>query len=77
VDDRALPTINLDRCTSCGLCVEYCPTDAVEMAIVRPTGHKPAIVRPQSCAYCGLCVEMCPVGAITLAYEIVLPPTSE
>jgi formate hydrogenlyase subunit 6/NADH:ubiquinone oxidoreductase subunit I len=31
MDDRVLPTIDLALCTSCGLCVERCPTQAVEM----------------------------------------------
>jgi NAD-dependent dihydropyrimidine dehydrogenase PreA subunit len=67
VSDRVLPAIDLSLCTGCRLCVERCPTQAVEMA-----DHKPVIVRPNDCAYCGLCEEMCPVGAIALAYEIVL-----
>ena len=68
--DSVLPTINLDLCTACGLCIERCPTQAVEMI-----GGRPAIVRPDDCAYCGLCEEMCPVEAIALEYEIVLSST--
>jgi formate hydrogenlyase subunit 6/NADH:ubiquinone oxidoreductase subunit I len=68
VDESVLPSIDLNRCTGCGLCVEYCPTNAVEMVASRP-----AIVRPPDCAYCGLCEEICPVEAIALAYEIVRP----
>jgi 2-oxoglutarate ferredoxin oxidoreductase subunit delta len=69
VDQRVLPTIDLNICTGCGLCVDQCPTHAVEMSDVR----RPEIVRPEDCAYCGLCEEMCPVGAIALEYEIVVP----
>ena len=64
-----LPTINVDRCTGCGLCVTYCPTEAVEWI-----GSRPAIVRPQDCAYCGTCEDICPEGAIELVYEIVRAP---
>ena len=67
MDDSVLPFIDMSRCTGCGLCVQRCPTNAVEMV-----GDRPQIVRPQDCAYCGLCEEMCPVEAIALAYEIVL-----
>jgi NAD-dependent dihydropyrimidine dehydrogenase PreA subunit len=67
VGDRVLPTINLDLCTTCGLCIERCPTQAVEMI-----DERPVIVRPEDCAYCGLCEEMCPAEAIALEYEIVL-----
>ncbi len=65
MQDWALPTINEERCTGCGLCVEYCPTAAVELV-----EGKPVIARPQDCSYCGLCEETCPVHAIELAYEI-------
>jgi len=58
--------INVNLCTGCGLCIERCPTQAVEMI-----GGQPDIVRPEDCAYCGLCEEMCPVEAISLGYEIV------
>jgi formate hydrogenlyase subunit 6/NADH:ubiquinone oxidoreductase subunit I len=88
MDDRVLPTIDLTLCTGCGLCVERCPTQAVEMVDARgPRSTQrrmterqtwgdagwPSIVRPEDCAYCGLCEEMCPEGAIALSYEIVLP----
>jgi hydrogenase-4 component H len=66
MDDWALPTINLDRCTSCGLCVTYCPTKAVEMI-----NCVPVIVRTLRCAYCGACEELCPEHAIELSYEII------
>lgn len=62
----ALPTISLDRCTGCGLCVAYCPTQAVEMG-----KRYPVIARPHDCAYCGICEDLCPTNAVVLAYEIV------
>ena len=70
VDERVLPAIDLEICTECGLCVDQCPTRAVEMSDV----GWPVIVRPEDCAYCGLCEEMCPEGAIALSYEIVVLP---
>ena len=62
----ALPQISLDRCDRCGLCVEQCPTGAVEMA---PAG--PFIARPADCTYCTQCETLCPQGAILCPYEIV------
>jgi NAD-dependent dihydropyrimidine dehydrogenase PreA subunit len=70
LDERVLPTIDLDICTGCGLCIDRCPTHAVEMG----AKGRPSIVRPEDCAYCGLCEEMCPEGAIALSYEIVVAP---
>jgi len=72
MDNWALPTINLERCTGCGLCVEYCPAHAVELVAERP-----AITAVERCSYCGACEEMCPSGAIALAYEIVSPTDSD
>ena len=66
--DWALPTIDLKRCTGCGVCIGYCPTQAVAMV-----DRRPVIVRPDDCTYCGECEENCPEGAIGLGYEIVLP----
>ncbi len=69
--DLWLPTIDLERCTGCGHCVTYCPTQAVELLAGRPV-----IVRPADCSYCGLCEELCPEDAITLAYEFVVAPAA-
>ena len=66
VNGWALPEINLELCNRCGVCVEYCPTEAVEMG---PAG--PTVVRPADCTYCALCDAICPQGAITCAYEII------
>jgi len=71
MEDWALPTIDRERCTACGLCV----TSAVELI-----ENRPVIVRPKDCAYCGVCEDMCPEGAIALSYVVVsanddaLPP---
>jgi formate hydrogenlyase subunit 6/NADH:ubiquinone oxidoreductase subunit I len=63
-----LPTIDLERCTMCGLCAERCPAEAVTM-----TDAGPLITRERACTYCGTCEVVCPADAIVLQYEIVLP----
>lgn len=67
MDDWSLPSIDMARCTRCGLCVEYCPTHAVTM--VKDTLQ---ITSPRSCSYCGLCEDLCPEDAIVLSY-IIMP----
>ncbi|MEA3395969.1 MAG: 4Fe-4S binding protein [Chloroflexota bacterium] len=32
MDDWALPTIRVERCTGCGLCATHCPTGALGLA---------------------------------------------
>jgi formate hydrogenlyase subunit 6/NADH:ubiquinone oxidoreductase subunit I len=73
----ALPQVDETRCTLCGLCVEACPCQAIEL------GEKgPVFACPEACPCHGtdaevlgcscLCEEVCPTGAITCAFEIVL-----
>jgi MinD superfamily P-loop ATPase len=66
MSDWALPEINLALCTRCGVCVEICPTSAVEM---KESG--PFVARPADCDYCTACEAVCAHGAITCTYEIV------
>ena len=56
------PEINLDKCTSCGLCLEVCPAFVLEMA-----NEKAAVARGDWCIGCGQCGTVCPV-------EAILPP---
>lgn len=62
----AVPTIDRTRCDACGVCVEECPTGAVELG---PDG--PSIVRPSDCTYCTACEAVCPQQAIRCPYEVV------
>jgi formate hydrogenlyase subunit 6/NADH:ubiquinone oxidoreductase subunit I len=66
MDEWILPEIDQERCVRCGLCVELCPTQAVEM-----TGQGPAFSEGQACTYCGVCEAGCAEGAISLSYVIV------
>jgi NAD-dependent dihydropyrimidine dehydrogenase PreA subunit len=69
--DKALPLIDLRRCTGCGLCEQLCPTKAVEVR-----GNVAVIARPEACTFCEVCESYCPEGAIGRPFAIVFAPTA-
>ncbi len=52
--------VDSNICTGCGICVDTCPVQAIEMV------DGIAKVNPEVCTGCGICVDACPVQAITL-----------
>ena len=57
-------TVDLDRCTSCRVCVKRCPFDALTM----DGKGKDGVLRlePDACRGCGVCETGCKEGAITM-----------
>ena len=53
-------TIDKEKCTGCGSCVEVCPVDALSLE------NDKAKVDEDTCIDCGTCVDECPVEAIEL-----------
>jgi len=63
--------LTLDRrlCTGCGICMEICPREAIEIKkFAKVDGIKlkpPAMdIDEEKCHYCGMCDPICPFGAI-------------
>jgi 2-oxoglutarate ferredoxin oxidoreductase subunit delta len=63
--------IEEDLCKGCGLCVNVCPKNVLEIAKqVNPKGYFPAFqARPEDCVQCAICCTMCPDVAITITPE--------
>ena len=52
-------TIDKEKCTGCGTCVDACPVEALKV-------NDKATVDADTCIDCGTCVDECPEGAISL-----------
>ena len=66
--------LNKKLCTGCGICVEICPREALELRkIPKAEGEKaklPAIdADEKKCTYCGICDSLCPFGALELRVD--------
>lgn len=60
--------IDTDGCKGCGLCVNVCPKNVLEISNdVNAKGYFPAYqARPEDCIFCAICCTMCPDVAITI-----------
>ncbi len=80
--EGALPLINAtyyisvideDLCTGCGICVDLCPTDAIQL-----NQNDQAEREADFCLGCGVCARSCPEEAISLKEGLrrvfILPP---
>lgn len=66
--------IEKDRCKGCGLCVQYCPQQVLEMSReINLKGYFYARpVRPHQCIGCRYCAITCPDVAIEIAVHGML-----
>ena len=58
------PTINYEKCTSCGKCADYCKLGVYESEL-KGEKKRPVVKKPNNCVvFCTGCEEKCPVSAI-------------
>lgn len=65
VSDPATAFVDTLKCIGCGLCVEVCPFNAIELQVQRD-GRQVAVVNESLCKGCGLCVATCRPQAANL-----------
>lgn len=56
----AKPVVDASLCTACGICVDECPTSALDL------DDAAVLAREDDCTECGTCVDTCPNEAISL-----------
>lgn len=66
-----LITIDIERCTGCGACLEVCPTGALYLVDGK------AAVDNALCRECEACLGVCPTEAISLTSEPAASPATE
>lgn len=59
----AIIKIDLDKCTGCGMCVDNCGGEVLELQQVGRR-KKSVAVRPDNCIYCLNCMDNCDYDAI-------------
>jgi len=66
-------TVDLDKCTGCGVCIDACPEEAITEGPLGALGRGKAAkttkidIDPKKCSYCGVCNVMCPFDAIKVS----------
>jgi ferredoxin len=53
------------KCTHCGYCVPYCPTEALHLA---DRGTRQVVYDETQCIECMACIRVCPFGACASAF---------
>lgn len=56
----AKPVVDKSLCTACGICVDECPTQALDLEDVA------ILARTDDCSECGTCADVCPNESIAL-----------
>lgn len=62
--------VNPERCTGCGVCLDYCPLEAIILLPAGSESRPVARIDPELCVQCWVCVRqnVCAFGAIEAEY---------
>lgn len=57
------PYVSARQCTNCGICLDYCPADAIDQC------DGSARIIDERCIGCGECLVVCKVGAVKMRWD--------
>lgn len=57
------PSVNIERCTACKTCIEYCNADAIEII------NGKAKINNKKCEGCAMCIAVCPQKAVKIPWD--------
>ena len=65
---RGAIVVDIERCKACGLCVEACPANVIQLAKqVNNKGYNYSYMEnPEACTGCTSCSLVCPDSVITV-----------
>ena len=66
------PRIKGKTCKGCGLCISWCPQEAISLETTEsPPGKKRsiAIIDAETCIGCGECILTCPTGSVEIQWN--------
>ncbi len=70
---RSSMVLEPEKCISCGLCVNVCPNQVINLTSEKDENNKKVlktyVMNIGRCLLCGLCTEACPTSALILSQE--------
>lgn len=57
------PSVNIERCTGCETCIEYCNADAISLV------NGKANIDQKKCEGCVMCIAVCPQRAVKIPWD--------
>ena len=70
---RSSIVLEPEKCISCGLCVNVCPNQVINLTSEKDENNKKVLktyyMNFGRCLLCGLCTEACPTSALKLSQE--------
>ncbi len=59
---KGFVAVTVERCKGCGFCVEFCPTDCIELSSQYNIKgyHTPVLAHKDDCTGCDICGMVCP-----------------